>query len=113
MNTKIRTLGLISCALALTLLAACAQASDDYVGRWVGMTQGDVFTIKRTGADEYLARTSQGFQIYLTERAGKLAGTVLHVATARGTIRFDHDYSHIVVVLPTGMPQEYKRDTRQ
>ena len=113
MNTKIRTLGLVSFALALTLLAACAQARDGYAGKWVGMTQGDKFTIKRTGDGKYLATTSQGFPIYLTERDGKLAGTVLHVATARVTIRFDRDFNHIVVALPDGTREEYKRETRQ
>lgn len=109
MNTKIRTLGLVSFALALTLLAACAQASDGYAGKWVGMTQGDLFTIKATGPGKYLGTTNQGFPIFLTEHDGKLAGTVLHVPTTRVTIRFDHDFNHLLVALPTGMPQEYKR----
>ncbi len=112
MNTQIRTLGLISCALALTLLAACAQASNSYVGKWVGMKQGDLFTIKATGGGKYLGTTSQGFPIFLTEHDGKLAGTVLHVASAQVTIRFDHDFNHILVALPGATRQEYKRETR-
>lgn len=109
MNNMLRTLCLISCALALTLATACAQASNSYAGKWVGMKQGDLFTIKATGAGKYLGTTSQGFPIFLTEHDGKLAGTVLHVASAQVTIRFDHDLNHILVALPGGMPQEYKR----
>ena len=112
MNNKLRTLGLVSCALALILVTACAQASNSYAGKWVGMKQGDLFTIKATGAGKYLGTTSQGFPIYLTERDGRLSGTVLHVATARVTIRFDHDFSHILVVLPGTTRQEYRRETR-
>ena len=109
MSNKLRTLGLVCFALALILVTARAQASSGYAGRWVGMKQGDLFTIKATGPRKYLGTTSQGFPIYLTERNGKLAGTVLHVATARVTIRFDRDFNHIVVALPGGMPPEYKR----
>lgn len=77
------------------------------------MTQGDKFTIKRTGDGKYLATTSQGFPIYLSDRSGRLTGTVLHVTTARVTIRFDHGFNHILVTLPDGTRQEYKREARQ
>lgn len=113
MNTRFRTLTLLACALALTLLTGCAHAAGSYVGRWVGMAQGDLFTIKSTGNETYLGTTSQGFPIYLAARDGKLTGTVLHVASAKVTIRFDHGYSHILVALPDGTRQEYKRDTRR
>lgn len=112
MNNRLRTLSLFGCTLALILITGCAQASNGYVGKWVGMNQGDLFTIKATGAGKYLGMTNQGFPIYLTARHGKLSGTVLHVASARVTIRFDHDLNHILVALPTGMPQVYKRETR-
>ena len=113
MNNRLRSLSLFGCTLVLTLVTACAQARNSYIGRWVGMTQGDLFKIKGTGTDQYLATTSQGFPIYLTEHDGRLAGTVLHVATARVTIRFDHGFNHILVVLPDGTRQVYKRATQK
>ena len=113
MNNRLRSLSLFGCTLVLTLVTACVQARNSYIGRWVGMTQGDLFTIKSTGADKYLGTTSQGFPIYLTELDDKLTGTVLHVASARVTIRFDHDFSHILVVLPDGTRQVYKRATQK
>ena len=113
MNNRFRTLSLTGYALALILVTACAQAGNSYAGRWVGVKQGDLFMIKATGGGKYLGTTSQGFPIFLTKRNGELVGTVLHVASARVTIRFEHDFNHILVALPTGMPQVYKRETQK
>lgn len=114
MNNRFRSLTLLARALALTLFAGCAHAAGSYAGQWIGMKQGDLFTIVKNTSGGYLATTSQGFPIYLTEQQdGDLVGTVLHVASAKVTIRFDHGYSHILVALPDGTRQEYKRDTRR
>ncbi len=108
---KMRNTGLLVCAVMLTLVSACAQAGS-FAGRWVGMKYGDVLTIKQTTVDRYLGKTQQGVPLYLTEVGGTLLGDVLHVATAKVTIRFDRDANHLLVTIPTMSTQEYRRASR-
>jgi hypothetical protein len=103
---KMRSIGLVVCAV----MSACAQAGS-FVGRWVGMTKGDVLTITRTGVDSYLGETQQSFPLYLTKDGSKLVGNVLHNARWKVTIQFDGDGDHLLAKMP-GFTQEYRRASR-
>ncbi len=106
---KLRNLGVLTCAAMMILISACAQAGS-FAGKWVGMKYGDVLTIATTSGHSYTGTTQQGFPLYLSEVDGKLVGTVLHVATAKVTIRYDGDANHLWVVLPgPDGAQEYSR----